>query len=45
MGIALLSCEMDVRVGGGYRLAFAITWNLGPLAPRFTVTSWNTYAT
>lgn len=22
MGIALLSCEMDVRVGGGYRLVF-----------------------
>ena len=23
MGMSLLSCEMDVRVGGGYRLAFA----------------------
>src|SRR3954464_10201628 len=22
-GVSLLSCEMDVRVGGGYRLAFA----------------------
>src|SRR5437868_12986071 len=23
-GLSLLSCEMDVRVGGGYRLVFAI---------------------
>ena len=23
MGMSLLSCEMDVRVGGGYRLEFA----------------------
>lgn len=23
-GITMLSCEMDVRVGGGYRLAFAV---------------------
>jgi uncharacterized protein YndB with AHSA1/START domain len=24
MGMSLLSCEMDVRVGGGYRLVFAL---------------------
>lgn len=29
-GLSLLSCEMDVRVGGGYRLVFA--WNPEPIA-------------
>ena len=29
-GLTLLSCEMDVRVGGGYRLVFA--WNPEPIA-------------
>jgi uncharacterized protein YndB with AHSA1/START domain len=29
-GLTLLSCEMDVRVGGGYRLLFA--WNPEPIA-------------
>ncbi|HEU0051769.1 MAG TPA: SRPBCC domain-containing protein, partial [Longimicrobium sp.] len=29
-GLTLLSCEMDVRVGGGYRLVF--DWNPEPLA-------------
>src|SRR5687768_2379710 len=29
-GLTLLSCEMDVRVGGGYRLVFA--WNPEPMA-------------
>ena len=28
--LTLLSCEMDVRVGGGYRLVFA--WNPEPIA-------------
>jgi uncharacterized protein YndB with AHSA1/START domain len=30
VGLTLLSCEMDVRVGGGYRLVFA--WNPEPIA-------------
>ena len=30
LGLTLLSCEMDVRVGGGYRLVFA--WNPEPIA-------------
>ena len=30
IGLTLLSCEMDVRVGGGYRLVFA--WNPEPIA-------------
>ena len=30
VGLTLLSCEMDVRVGGGYRLVFA--WNPDPIA-------------
>jgi uncharacterized protein YndB with AHSA1/START domain len=29
-GLTLLSCEMDVRVGGGYRLVFA--WKPEPMA-------------
>ena len=29
-GLTLLSCEMDVRVGGGYRLMFA--WDPEPIA-------------
>jgi uncharacterized protein YndB with AHSA1/START domain len=29
-GLTLLSCDMDVRVGGGYRLVFA--WNPEPMA-------------
>jgi len=29
-GLTLLSCEMDVRVGGGYRLVFA--WDPEPMA-------------
>jgi uncharacterized protein YndB with AHSA1/START domain len=29
-GLTLLSCEMDVRVGGGYRLLFA--WDPEPMA-------------
>jgi uncharacterized protein YndB with AHSA1/START domain len=31
-GIALLSCEMDVRVGGGYRLEFAHEASATPMA-------------
>ena len=30
IGLTLLSCEMDVRVGGGYRLVFA--WDPEPMA-------------
>ena len=30
IGLTLLSCEMDVRVGGGYRLVFA--WDPEPIA-------------
>ncbi|MDY6944983.1 MAG: SRPBCC family protein [Pseudomonadota bacterium] len=30
VGLTLLSCEMDVRVGGGYRLVFA--WDPEPIA-------------
>ena len=29
-GLSLLSCELDVRVGGSYRLAFAHRWPEAP---------------
>jgi hypothetical protein len=33
-GLNLLSCELDVRVGGGYRLVFGHGWSSPTSIPR-----------